>query len=285
MNPSSHSRGYTLLEVLVALTLASVLAAAAFTVFFNSQKATGRVTRVIENRQNSRTAIQLLERDLRMAGSGWGRVELDGCYNGAPLAVPAIQPWYGGSDMASDSIGIMGGWDQVTTLRSPMANTSSTISVVNTAGFSVNDFVVVTNAQSAHLFQITGITAPPYDIAHATTSPYNVSGGHVNWPAGGYKIGAKVYRATWVSYKVDTTSAKRQMLVRWEQSKAPQVVAYDISQFTVAYMLQDSSLTRNPDDITMIEQVHPVLSMKTAGAAVNTSIADSSWAMVKPRSY
>ena len=56
--PPSH--GFGLVELIVALALASTLAVVAFTVFFNTQRATGSVTDVIENRQNSRTAVQLL---------------------------------------------------------------------------------------------------------------------------------------------------------------------------------------------------------------------------------
>src|SRR2546428_1023304 len=147
MNARSHERGYSLLEVMVALTLATVLAVAAFTVFFNSQRAAGRVTKVIENRQNSRTAIQLLERDLRMAGSGWGRENVEGCYNGAPLTISSIQPGYGGDDASSDTLGIIGAWDQATTLSAPMTASSSALQVASVAGFAANDLFIVPDGE------------------------------------------------------------------------------------------------------------------------------------------
>jgi prepilin-type N-terminal cleavage/methylation domain-containing protein len=283
MNSRSNERGYSLLEVLVALTLATMLAVAAFTVFFNSQRATGRVTKVIENRQNSRTAIQLLERDLRMAGSGWGGESVEGCFNGSPITVSSIQPGYGGSDSSCDTLGIIGAWDQATTLTSAMTSTSSTLKVASTSGFATNDLVVVTNGESAHLFQVTDVNAGTGVLSHATTSKYNMSGGHNNWPTGGYKIGAKAYRTTWASYKVDSTSKKPQ-LVRWLQNSTPQVVAYDVSQFTVSYRLQDSTVTRNPDDLTLVNRVRPVIRTMSKDAKLN-AIPDSSWATVRPRSF
>lgn len=279
-----RERGFSLLEVMVALALASVLAVAAFTVFFNSQRATGRVQRVIENRQNSRTAIQLMERDLRMAGSGWGEINVDGCYGGTAISVAPVTPFYGGSDTASDTLGIIGGWDAATSLKSAMANTSSNIVVKSVSGFATNDFCVVTNGEVAHLFQVTGVNSSTLQLSHATSSPYNVSGGHLNWPAGGYKVGAKVYRASWASYQVDTLSNPRDQLVRWTQGSTRQVVAYNVAQFRVSYLLTSDTLVRNPDDITEIEQVRPVLCMKTTTASTATA-TDSSWAMVRPRSW
>jgi prepilin-type N-terminal cleavage/methylation domain-containing protein len=284
MNRPLQEKGYSLLEVMVALTLATVLAVAAFTVFFNSQRATGRVTKVIENRQNSRTAIQLLERDLRMAGSGWGRQPLSGCYDGAPLEIPSVQPGYGGSDASSDTLGIIGAWDQATTLVAAMPNPTSTLKVSSLAGFAVNDLCVVTDSKRAHLFQVTDINNGTSSLEHAATSKYNMTGGHEGWPSGGYSAAAKVYRVSWVSYRVDSTSARRPQLVRWQQNQAPQVVAYDVSQFTVSYLLQDSTRTREPLDLTLVDQVHPVLTMKTTVSQLGTA-TDSSWATVKPRSF
>lgn len=279
-----RQRGFSLLEVLVALTLSSVLAVAAFTVFFNSQRATGRVQRVIENRQNSRTAIQLLERDLRMAGSGWGETNVDGCYGGTALSIPPITPFYGGSDTANDTIGIIGAWDVATALNAPMSATTSNITVKSVTGFANNDFCVVTNGEVAHLFQVTAVNAGMLQLNHATSSPYNVAGGHNNWPAGGYKTGAKVYRASFASYQLDTLSNPRDQLVRWTQNSTRQVVAYNVAQFRVGYWLKSDTLLRDPPDISEIEQVHPVLCMKTIAANTST-LTDSSWATVKPRSF
>jgi prepilin-type N-terminal cleavage/methylation domain-containing protein len=282
---SRADRGYSLLEVLVALTLASVLAVAAFTVFFNSQRATGRVTRLIENRQNSRTAIQLLERDLRMAGSGWGQINVDGSYNGSLISVPPITPFYGGSSTSSDTIGIIGAWDYATSLKQVMGTPATNVVVNNLSGFAVNDLFVVTNGQTAHMFQVTTLNTAGLVMYHANSSKYNMATTLNNWPSGGYKAGAKVYRVSWVSYQMDTLTNPRDQIVRWSQNSTKQVVAYNVAQFRVGYWTQDDTLMRNPPDISEIEQIHPVICMKTSGTTTVSGISDSSWATVKPRSF
>ena len=219
-----------------------------------------------------------------MAGSGWGNINVDGCYGGTAISVPPITPFYGGSDTANDTLGIIGAWDAATSLSAAMLNTSSNVVVKSAAGFAANDFFVVTNGEVAHLFQATGVNTTTQLISHATTSPYNVSGGHLDWPAGGYKVGAKVYRASFASYQVDTLSNPRDQLVRWTQNSTRQVVAYNVAQFRVGYWLNSDTLVRDPEDLSEIDKVHPVLCMKTTTARTTTA-TDSSWATVKPRSF
>jgi prepilin-type N-terminal cleavage/methylation domain-containing protein len=277
-----HAHGFGLVELIVALALAGTLAVVAFTVFFNTQRATGSVTDIIENRQNSRTAVQLLERDLRMAGSGWQRLNAEGYYSGSGISVPAITPGYNGDATGSDTIGIMGAWDASTTLRAPMTQSTSTIQTVNSSALSVGDLVVVTNFGTAHMFQITANAGN--DIDHSTTSPYNTGGTLQNWPSGGYKAGAKVYRVSWVSYSADTTSTGRINLVRWEAGQSRQVIASDIRQFKIVYLLQDETETRDLTDVSMLEQVRPVIIMR-ASSTKGAALMDSSWSNVKPRNY
>jgi prepilin-type N-terminal cleavage/methylation domain-containing protein len=280
--PAGNSRGFSLLEVLVAIGLTGMLAVAIFTVFFGSQRATGGLNRVIENRQNSRTALQLIERDVRMAGSGWGRIPVEGAYDGDTLTLTTLEPGYGGSEAASDTLGMIGALDLFTTLSSAMTTVTSTIKVASATGFAVNDFVVVTNDATAHLFQITGISSN--DLSHASSSKYNTTGGHINFPVGGYAAGAKVYRVTFISYKVDSTGGVRR-LMRWQTGQPAQVVATGIGQFKISYLLQDGTLTRNPDDITTVDRVQPVIYTTASGAGLSRAVQDSAWASIKPRTF
>jgi hypothetical protein len=284
MRHASDSGGFGLIETIIALTLTSIVIIGIFSAFNNSQRTTSHVTQAIEHRQNTRTALQLIEHDVRMAGSGWGRIAVQGAYGGAPLAVQGITPGFGGALTRSDTIGIMGAWDVVTTLRSGMSSPTSTIRVQTAAGFAVNDFCVVTNGTTAHLFQVTGISGfSNNDINHANTSTYNAAGGHQQWPVGGYLTGASVYRVSWVSFKVDTTSKRRQ-LVRWQAGWPTQVVAYDVTRFVVNYRLTGDSLTRDPDDMSLVERIEPVLHTVVT-TAKKPPLPDSAWASIIPRSY
>jgi prepilin-type N-terminal cleavage/methylation domain-containing protein len=283
MRHARNAHGFSLIELMVALALTSVVVISVFSVMFGSQKATSRVTKLVENRQNTRAALQLLERDVRMAGSGWGRTVVQGVYGGATIGVRGVTTGYGGSLAANDTLQIMGGWDAATTLRLPLALQTDVIKVTSAAGFAVGDFMVVTSGTWAHLFKITSITTN--DITCSNSSTYN-NGTRAGWPGGGtgYPTGAQVYRASWVSYRVDSTLARKPMLVRREAGRPDQFVAYDVRQFTVTYLLQDESLTRNPADPSMIDRLRPVVSTRliTPGQA---SVLDSAWATVKPRTF
>ena len=275
--------GYGLVELMVAMTLTSVVLGAAFYAFFRCQNAARRMTQIVETRQNARAAIQLLERELRMAGSGWGRIPVNGSLNGIPLTEYAVTPGYGGA-FASDSLVVLGGWDVSTSLRASMPSASAILKCVSVKGFNDGDFALITNGATAHLFQVTRAQSPPEDLQHNPSSIYNEPGGHNDWPAGGYGTDARVYRVGWVTYKVDSTAYGRRCLVRQEHGSVPQVVASDVNDFHVWYRLQDGSLTRDPSDLSLIDKVRPVIETRVSDPRQPAQV-DSAWAMVRPRTF
>ena len=64
------ARGLTLLELLVALVLSSILMAGLYRTFVNQQKRHGVQEQVVDMQQNARAVIYRLVRDIRMAGFG-----------------------------------------------------------------------------------------------------------------------------------------------------------------------------------------------------------------------
>lgn len=66
----SHQRGFTLIELLVALTLSFILIGAIYQGFTSQQKAYTVQDQVAEAQQNARMAMNILLRDIRMAGYG-----------------------------------------------------------------------------------------------------------------------------------------------------------------------------------------------------------------------
>jgi prepilin-type N-terminal cleavage/methylation domain-containing protein len=283
MRHGSRQRGFGLIETLVALALTSIVVIGLFTAFTSSQRATNRVTMGIEHRQNTRTALQLVEHDVRMAGSGWGREAVEGAYGGQPLTVFGIATGYGGTPTSDDTIGIMGAWDVATTLRAQMQTKTSVIRATNVAGFSDGDFCVVTNGDDSHLFKITNVNKTNNNLVHDVADTYNAAGGHLNWPVNGYATGAKVYRVSWVSFSVDATGKQKQ-LVRWQAGWPKQVVANDVTRFIVNYRLTGDSLVRNPADFSLVERIEPVL-YTTLISPSRPPLPDSAWASIRPRSF
>jgi hypothetical protein len=283
LTPRRREAGMGLVELMITLTLTALVLAIIYGSFFRTQHKASSVMRQVDARQGVRAAVQILERDLRMAGSGWGRIDVDGIHSGTPLVLRGLNPGYGNAGL-SDSISLIGGWDVNTTLRADMPTETSVIPCVSTQGINNNDLVVVTNGASAHLFQVTGVTTTPADIVHATSSPYNTSGTLDNWPAGGYGPGARVFKVGWVTYRVDSTSYRRPAVVRMEFGKTPQLVALDVESFQIWYRLSDGTSTRNPVNHSMIDQVVPMVRTLTPEPG-STAVKDSIWAAIRPRTF
>ena len=275
----AHEAGFGLAELIVALVISAVVLTFVFSTLFRTLGFSGRMTNTVESRQHSRLALQLLERDVRMAGSGWGRARVDGSWNGSPVVYYGLIPGYGGIG-ASDSLQLMGAWSATTTLRYAMPLPSSTMKILDATGFAVNDLIVVTNGASAHLFQVTQITVSPGVLGHNPISPYNQSAGFANWPASGYGVGAQVLRVDRVTYRFDAAGFGRPCLVRQENGRPPQVAAWNIDRFTMAYLLQDGSVSREPDTVTVIDRVIP-----TIVSRISSNAQDSVQAEIRPRAF
>jgi prepilin-type N-terminal cleavage/methylation domain-containing protein len=71
MQPASHkTRGFTLLELMAAMVIGLIVLGAATELFKSGMDATALVTQQAEMQQNVRSALNLVARDVSMAGSG-----------------------------------------------------------------------------------------------------------------------------------------------------------------------------------------------------------------------
>lgn len=69
-NTSHRERGFTLIEILIALAIMSIVTTAIYQIFINQQKTWLSQDLVTEMQQNSRVSIDTISRDLLMAGYG-----------------------------------------------------------------------------------------------------------------------------------------------------------------------------------------------------------------------
>ena len=65
---SNTSKGYTLIELMVALAATSILAACIYATYITQLKSHITQRQIVEMQQNLRAAMQLIEREVRMAG-------------------------------------------------------------------------------------------------------------------------------------------------------------------------------------------------------------------------
>jgi prepilin-type N-terminal cleavage/methylation domain-containing protein len=279
------NRGFSLVELMVTLTVVAIVLAVAYGSFFETQRGASSMKEVVDARQGARAAVQLLERELRMAGSGWGRRQVNGSDNGVGRTIFGVNFGFGGG-VGNDSISILGAWDVSAKLRAAFNPVTAAIPCDTVTRFRVGDLVVVTNGQTAHMFQVTGVDVGARTLQHAATSPFNVpvAGSLPNWPAGGYDIGADVFRVDWVSYYVDSTTFQRPALMRRAVGRAPELLAFDTRGMEIWYKLENDSLTRNPANVTIVTRIIPTLHTRVT-THNGVLIVDSLWASVRPRTF
>ena len=279
-----REQGFTLIELMITLLVMAAVLGLVFFTLQRSQHQSARVTNVADERQMARTAIQLIEREARMSGSGWGRTPVQGSRSGASWTLGALNPGFG-SVNTSDSLTMLGAWQASTALTDSMVSNSSNIVVTSTAGFTDGDLLLVTDQdnKSAHLFQATSVNSGTRTLAHTGASTYN-AGPFLGWPAGGYPIGSPVYKVTMSTYKFDSTTYRRPALLRREAGKPWQIVAYNVDGFHVWYLLQDGTWTRNPANMTMVDRVIPVVLTRLTDPRLPT-LRDSVYASVRPRTF
>lgn len=280
--------GFGLIELMITLVLSTLVLGGIMATFFHSSDQAQHLTAVADERQNARTAIQLIERELRMAGSGWGRVEIY-CNDGAGIGdtLLAVNPGpVAGS--GNDSLVLVGAWQAATTLRNDMATMTSQTRVMSNAGFKTGDrFILTSGTSRAHMLMCTGVTGADI-IDHANTTPFNTvtSALTATWPAGGGYADTltNVYKATITSYYFDATSYRKPVLMRHEYGSAPQVVAYNVDGFRVWYQMQDGTWTRDPSNMDFVDKVAPVVYTRDDDPG-HAGRRDSVWAAVQPRTF
>ncbi|NOT33429.1 MAG: prepilin-type N-terminal cleavage/methylation domain-containing protein [Candidatus Eisenbacteria bacterium] len=276
----NDARGFSLVEMMITLSMLAVIMLMLYATLFGAQNAATETTRRAYARNSGREAIQLIERDLRMAGSGWGTLPVQISNNGAAGTLGAITP--GPASGQSDSLRMLGTFGSHSVLSTAMANAAATTTVDSIGGFNAGDFFVITNGIVAHLFNVTSVNTGTRQLAHATSSSWNVAGGHAQFPAApGYRVGTDVYEVTQIAYRVDSLNYRRRTLVRQENGGIPQIVAYGVDSLKIWYRMRDGSITRSPGQIIDIREIVPILYTRSGKSAR----LDSTWTYVHPRSF
>ena len=289
-NAKAHepARGFTLIELLIAIVVSAILIGAMSMAFYRTTSEALRLRDVTDRRQSARTAVQLIEREARMAGSGWGRIPVYGNNSaGQAVTLAAVVPGFT-SIAADDSVMFVGAWQTSTVVADQMPSSSSNLKVQDVTGFNPNDLVLVTNGLQANMVQITSTNASSEKIQSNPASPYNSPGGFKvsdgHWPASGYGPGSIVEKLTISSYYMDRTSFKKPALMRHEFGLSPQICAYNVDGFRVWYQMQNGTWTRNPQNMLQVEKVMPVVATRLSDPR-RPALVDSVWAALRPRSF
>ena len=87
--PLSQTRGFTLIEIMIGLTLALIVVFALMILFANNSRVRSEIDRAAQQIENGRYAMDLVRDDLHLAGF-YGAVVPQAGYQAAAARVPTI---------------------------------------------------------------------------------------------------------------------------------------------------------------------------------------------------
>lgn len=108
-----NERGFTLVEMLAAMVVASVVIAAAFTTLISSNRALRVNSQVADTQQNVRIAMDLLSKDIRLAGFNYNPLDpttpiIGGCSSGGrPVGLLPQDQNPAGADTGPDQVSLV----------------------------------------------------------------------------------------------------------------------------------------------------------------------------------
>lgn len=202
--PSNSQRGFTIIELMVAIVVSLLTATAIYAIFIQSEGQQRRSSETADVWQQARIAMTLIERDVRMAGYGMNPggcsqiLAYDSRLPGAGVAVsypiqsvPQTSPTYSyiKTDNSGNSLtsaltikyanGNFSGMP-TTTVNSAPANTAAELSVDNVNGINLGDILLLRMSN--------GVCAQIQATGPKSTQPNNVvhnSGSSCPGPGGG----------------------------------------------------------------------------------------------------
>lgn len=196
----NRKRGFTLIEIMIALLLSSILMAGAVQVFTASKQSYRLNDNLARMQESGRFAMDLLGRELRMAGfmpckltgkvantlnggSNWNLnffggalVGFDGSASTFPSGIPATGSDPGDRVAGTDAVVVLRGGDEnySVTQHNP---TSAQFKLNDNHTLVDNDVVLVCDGTNAAIFQVTNVNSSNVTVVHntGTGSPGNCS--------------------------------------------------------------------------------------------------------------
>lgn len=205
--------GFSLVELLIAVSLGLIVVSAIYSLFVLQNRSYVNQNLTAEMQQNVRMAMNVLAADLRITGFGFS---MSGNYTSAGGTIYAVTPI--NSSSGPDSVTLRYGVIPIpnvnVTLKNPMANSNTGISMVllvqdiysknvPLTGFSINDYIIISDGQNASCLQVTGINTGALTLQYAAVNP-NI------FPTGGFAAGSHIYKLKQVSYQVANTVLQSQ---------------------------------------------------------------------------
>jgi type IV pilus assembly protein PilW len=253
--------GFTLVELLVAMSMGLIVLTVMFTMFRTSQRSYVLQDYVAEMQQNLRVAMYSVSRDLRMAGCGINilsnlvptvEVYSDGEATWRNLQGITATNSTTGPDQIELFIGDIQSGEYDATITKAMPDASAELEVDTVANFKEKDCVIISNGINAALFVVTTVENAPAKLQHDTTEILNPPAAFKAFPhGGGFFQGSRLYNfgnGRWVTYYIDTATdtAHPRLMANLHDNNPAVVVAENIEDMQFHYFMADGSDTDNP---------------------------------------
>ena len=186
-------RGFSLVELMVAVTIGLIILAAVSGIFVTSKSTYNTTDSLARLQENARFAVHYLSRDIRMAGFAGCLDDLksvNSTINGSAFAftnlstpiegfdgdnVSPNNKWYPSGSTSLPS-GIKSGTDSVTlrfaddanniSITKAMPNTSAELNISAVTGLADGDIVMLSDCSSADIMQVTEVQTASLKIQH-----------------------------------------------------------------------------------------------------------------------
>lgn len=249
--PGKHQRGFTLIELMIAMVLGLLVMAAAIAIFLSNKQAYSTTQSLGRIQESSQAAFEMMARDIREAGG-------NPCDIGLPVANVVngaagnwwtnwSQPLTGlddggapGSLAGTDSIRILSMGDEVVNVTGH----AGTALEVDSDPFAVGDVLMVCDIQQLAIFRAS--STAPSEIGHAAsggncsdslnTAPATCAPGG---PAYVYPENSVVGRLQGVEWSVRNNGRGGTSLYRSVNGGAQEEVTEGVSGMQVTYLQQE----------------------------------------------
>ncbi len=200
-------RGFTLVEIMMAIVVTGIIVGAGFGVLIASEKATRTSGQVVDAQQSVRLAMELLSRDVKLAGYGWQvGTQVGNCVTptGTPVPIVPLDQTPAGPDTGPDQVRMVVPMTntQVAGGAAPWTLSATTLPAFNTlqlqpgavAAMQQAGLLTTSNTISingGYTAQVTGLSGAN-GLMLATAAPI-----HITFPAN-----AQVYLLQCIQYSV-----------------------------------------------------------------------------------
>jgi type IV pilus assembly protein PilW len=229
-----HSKGVTLIELLIALVISGILIAALYRIFISQQKTYTVQEQVVDMQQNVRVAITKMMKEIRMTGFG-NITELLNLPGGVNGFTQAISP-------ESNRITIVGGFKQIRRDNGDPIEIASANGNQITLNYATDDFDGL-----AHRFISIGGMESNSVQSRAGAKIILENPLKLNHP-----VGTPIFKIQAVTYDIGVSGGKAVLRRNENTGGGRQPMAENIETVQFVYFDGDGNPTMNPIAIRMI---------------------------------